>query len=151
MTSRRNELKVSLVGNTVVTAAPSWCLGLPSQSCCSKNMAVILSRPHDQLFLFPECSQLIMCCAVLCLVTQSCPTLCDAMDCSWSDSSVHGDSPGKNTGGSCHALLQAWDLPNSGIEPRSPTLQADSLLFEPPGKPQLIIECAESYIQLKEG
>ena len=27
------------------------------------------------------------------------------------------------------------DLPNPGIEPRSPTLQADSLLSEPPGKP----------------
>ena len=28
------------------------------------------------------------------------------------------------------------DLPNPGIEPRSPTLQADSLPFEPPGKPK---------------
>ena len=28
------------------------------------------------------------------------------------------------------------DLPNPGIEPRSPALQADSLLFEPPGKPK---------------
>ena len=27
------------------------------------------------------------------------------------------------------------DLPNSGIEPTSPALQADSLLTEPPGKP----------------
>ena len=27
------------------------------------------------------------------------------------------------------------DLPNPGIEPRSPTLQEDSLLFEPTGKP----------------
>ena len=27
------------------------------------------------------------------------------------------------------------DLPNPGFEPRSPTLQADSLLTEPPGKP----------------
>ena len=27
------------------------------------------------------------------------------------------------------------DLPSPGIEPRSPTLQADSLLSEPPGKP----------------
>ena len=27
------------------------------------------------------------------------------------------------------------DLPNLGIEPRSPTLQVDSLPFEPPGKP----------------
>ena len=27
------------------------------------------------------------------------------------------------------------DLPNPGIKPRSPELQADSLLTEPPGKP----------------
>jgi len=27
------------------------------------------------------------------------------------------------------------DLPNKEIEPRSPALQADSLLSEPPGKP----------------
>ena len=27
------------------------------------------------------------------------------------------------------------DLPNPGIKPESPTLQADSLLSEPPGKP----------------
>jgi len=30
------------------------------------------------------------------------------------------------------------DLPNPGIEPRSPALQADSLLPEPPGKLTLI-------------
>ena len=30
----------------------------------------------------------------------------------------------------------AEDLSNPGIKPRSPTLQADSLLSEPPGKPQ---------------
>ena len=39
----------------------------------------------------------IMCCAVG-LVTQSCLTLRDPMDCSPSGSSVRGDSPGKNTG-----------------------------------------------------
>ena len=33
-------------------------------------------------------------------------TLCDPMDCSPPDFSVHGDSPGKNTGVGCHALLQ---------------------------------------------
>ena len=42
-------------------------------------------------------------CAVLCLVTQSCPTPCDPMDCNFS---VHGDSPGKNAGVCCHVLLQ---------------------------------------------
>ena len=29
------------------------------------------------------------------------------------------------------------DLPNPGIEPGSPTLKADSLLSEPPGKPMI--------------
>ena len=32
------------------------------------------------------------------------------------------------------------DLPNTGIEPRSPTLQAVSLLSEPPGKPLNILK-----------
>ena len=41
----------------------------------------------------------------VCLVTQSCLTLCDPMGCSLLGSSVHGDSPGKNTGVGCHALL----------------------------------------------
>ena len=31
------------------------------------------------------------------------------------------------------------DLPNPGIEPRSPILQADGLSSEPPGKPPYII------------
>ena len=43
---------------------------------------------------------------VLCLVTQSCPTLCHPMECSLPRSSVHEDSPGENTGVGCHALLQ---------------------------------------------
>ena len=34
-------------------------------------------------------------------------------------------SPGKNTGVGCDACLQG-DLPKPGIEPGSPTLQADS-------------------------
>ena len=45
------------------------------------------------------------------------------------------NSPGQNTGvGSC-SLLQG-NLPHPGIEPRSPSLRADSLLAEPPGKPK---------------
>ena len=32
-------------------------------------------------------------------------------------------------------LPSPGDLPNPGIEPRSPTLQADALTSEPPGKP----------------
>ena len=48
---------------------------------------------------------------------QSCPTLYDPMNCSPPDSSVHGDSPGKNTGMGCHVL--PGDLPDPGIEPAS--------------------------------
>ena len=55
-------------------------------------------------------------CAVLCLVTQSCLTLWDPMDCSPPGSSVHGDSPGKNTGVGCHALLQGI-FPTQGSNP----------------------------------
>ena len=36
---------------------------------------------------------------------QSCPTLCNTMDYSLPGSFVHEDSPGKNTGVGCHALL----------------------------------------------
>ena len=44
-------------------------------------------------------------CAVLCLVAQPCPNLCDPMDHNRPGSSVHGDYPGKNTGVGCHAFL----------------------------------------------
>ena len=71
----------------------------------------------------------------MCLVAQLCPTLCDPVDCSPPKSSVHGDSPGKKTEVGDHVLLPG-DLPNPGIEPRSPPLQADSLPPEIPGKPE---------------
>ena len=70
--------------------------------------------------------------AVLCFVAQLCLTLCDPLDYHPPGSSVHGDSPGKNTGVDCPP---PGDLPNPGIEPRSPTLQVNSLPSEPPGKP----------------
>ena len=53
---------------------------------------------------------------VLYLVSQSCPTLCNPMDCSPPGSSVHGESPGKNTGMGCHALLQGI-FPTQGSNP----------------------------------
>ena len=57
-----------------------------------------------------------MCCAVLCLVAQSCLTL-RPLDCNLPGSSVHGGSPDKNTGVGCHALLQAWGPGISGPAP----------------------------------
>ena len=55
----------------------------------------------------------------MCLVAQSCPTLWDPMNCSQPDSSAHGDSPGKNTGVSCYALLQHI-FPTQGWNPGLP-------------------------------
>ena len=52
----------------------------------------------------------MLCCAKL---LQSCPTLCDTMDCSPPGSSVQGDSPGKNTRVDCRALLQGF-FPTQG-------------------------------------
>ena len=62
-------------------------------------------------------------------VTQLCLTLWDPMDGSPPGSSVQRDSPGKNTEGGCHCPPPV-NLPNPGIEPRSPSLQADSLPSE---------------------
>ena len=46
----------------------------------------------------------VLCCAEL----LSRVRLCNSMDCSPPGSSARGDSPGKNTGVGCHALL--WDI-----------------------------------------
>ena len=56
---------------------------------------------------------------VLCLVTQLCPTLFHPKDCSPPGSSIHGDSPGKNAGVGCHALLQGI-FPTQGSNPGLP-------------------------------
>ena len=66
------------------------------------------------------------------LVAKLCRTLCDPMD------TVAHQAPLST------ARQEYWsglpfpspgDLPDPGIEPRSPTLQVDALTSEPPGKP----------------
>ena len=71
-----------------------------------------------------------------CLVTQSCPTLCNPRGCSLPGSSVHGDSLGKNTGEGHHALLQDI-FPTQGSNPGLLHCRWTLLPFEPPGKPHL--------------
>ena len=68
---------------------------------------------------------------------RSCLTFCDLVDCSPPGSSVHGDSPGKNNGVGCHALLQGI-FPTQGSNPCLLCVlhwQASSLPPVPPGKP----------------
>ena len=66
-------------------------------------------------------------------VAQLCPTFCKTMDYTPAGSSVHGFPRQEYWSG----LLfpSPGDLPNPGIKPGSPALQADSSLSEPPGKP----------------
>ena len=73
-------------------------------------------------------------------VAQSCPTLCDPMD-----YTVHGI---------LQARILEWvafpfsrDLPNPGIEPRTSTLQADSLPAGPQGKPKNTGVCSLCLLQ----
>ena len=67
------------------------------------------------------------------LVTQSCPTLCNSIDCSLPGSSVHGILQARILEGVANSFSRGPSWPR--IEPRSPTLQADSLLSEPQYKP----------------
>ena len=89
----------------------------------------------------------------VCLVTQSCPTLCNPLDCS---------PPGSSVNGILQARILQWvaiSFSTGSSQPRdhtrSPTLQADSLQSEPPGKPTKInpplnCEVAAHYQPLTE-
>ena len=57
---------------------------------------------------------------------------CDPIDCSLLDSCVHGIFRQEYWSGL--PFPSPGDLPDPGIEPRSPALQADALPSEPPGK-----------------
>ena len=66
-------------------------------------------------------------------VSQSCPTLCNLMDCSPPGSSVLEFSRQEYWSG--FPFPSPGDLPHLGIESGSLALKADSLPSEPPGKP----------------
>ena len=65
-------------------------------------------------------------------VSQLCPTLCDP----WTVAYLAPLSMGfpRQEYRSGLPFPSSEDLPNLGIEPRSPALQADALPSEPPGK-----------------
>jgi len=57
------------------------------------------------------------------------------MDCSPPGSSVHGDSPGKNTGVGGHALLQGI-IPTQGLNPGLPHCRQIIYQLSHQGKPR---------------
>ena len=95
------------------TAACQDSLSLTTSWSLSKFMSIasVMPSSHPILWRHPHlccesCNinkaerQRILC---MCPVVQSCPILCDPVECSPPN---HGDSPGKNTGVGCHALLR---------------------------------------------
>ena len=74
--------------------------------------------------------------AVLCLVAQSCLTLCNPMGCSPPGFSVHGDSPGKNTGVGCQAFLQGI-FPTQRLNPGLPHYRRILYCLSNQGSPQV--------------
>ena len=68
------------------------------------------------------------------LVTKSCLTHCNPMDCSPVGSSCPWDFPGKNTGAGCHFLLQGI-FQTQGSNPPFLHWQVGSLLLSHQGSP----------------
>jgi len=68
-----------------------------------------------------------------CLVTQSCLTLCDPMDCSPSASSVHQISQARIL--EWVAISSPGDLPDPEVESMSPALAGRFFTSAPSGKP----------------
>ena len=100
-------------------SAPSNSQGPLLEKPCSYHPGLPLapgnwrkSRPGSQWLraqAAPETEILLGLCVSVCVhakLLQLCLSLCDPSDCSPPGSSVHGDSPGKNNGVACHALLQ---------------------------------------------
>ena len=74
------------------------------------------------------------------------PTLCDPMDCSPPGSSVHLDSPGKNTGVGCHVLLQGI-IPSQGLNPGLPHCRRILYSLSHQGRPRILEWVAISLLQ----
>ena len=75
----------------------------------------------------------LYCMCVPAKLLQSCPTLCDSMDYNTAKLLCAWNFPGKNSGVDCHPFSRGSS--DTEIELMSPTLPANSLPFEPPGKP----------------
>ena len=101
---------------------------------------LVSSRTHQDKIRTFFTNQFSLIPKVKVLVAQLCLALCNSMDCSPPGPSVHGI---------LQVRILEWvaipfsrelfpspgDLPNTGIEPRSPALQVDSLPAKPQGKP----------------
>ena len=76
-------------------------------------------------------------------VTQSCPTVCDPWTVAHQAPPSMGFSRQEYWSGL--PFPSPGDFPDPGIEPRSPTLQADPLTSAPPGKPKDTLKYLQEF------
>ena len=79
---------------------------------------------------------------MLCLIAQSSPTLCDPMDYNPPGSSVHGDSPDKNTEKGCHVQ---GIFPTQGSNPGIPHCRWILYHLSHQGSPRILEWVAYSF------
>ena len=118
------------------------------QHCCTQGqtMSFLLGLPACSQLNTPVCSFV---CLTLCLVAQLCLTLCDPMDYSTPGSSVHGDSPGKNTGVGCHALLQGI-LPTQELNPGLPHCRQILYQLSHQGTPRILAQKSKLFFNFMQ-
>ena len=114
------------------------------ESPCSPTSLPPLCMVIHFVFVFQNCMLLhtveLQCCVSFCckvIVAQLSLTLCDSMDHSLPDSSVHGILQARIL--EWVAIFSSRESSQPREETRSLTSQADSLLSEPPGKPSVYI------------
>ena len=117
-------------GSGLWNQKPSLCSSPATYQLCD---IVQETKPPGDTFSSPvQCGFLC-----LCLVAQLCTTLCDPMDGSLPGSCVHGILQARIL--EWIAMLCSRESSQPRIDPRSPTLQADSLPSEPPGNNNLFL------------
>ena len=101
-----------------VVSLPLSHQGIPEGALFMRLLGFVVNRVS--YFVSHHCPEIVKVICDICEVAQSCPTLCDPMDCSLPGSSVHGIF---------QARVLEWvpfpfpgDLPDPGIEPGSATL-----------------------------
>ena len=130
-------------------------------SACSRVLPVLKSC--KKYCCFEHLSLGVVGCAHACLVTQSCPTLCNSMNCSspvatWTATcpEAHGQAPLSME--FSQARILEWvaisffgDLLNPGIEPMCRALAGKFFTTEPLGKPWVICYVAINTCNLGHG
>ena len=90
-------------------------------------------EPISFVAVIKVCSIYLMLYLLMCVTCSVMSDSLQPMNCSLPDSSVYGMFQARILSGL--PFPTPWDHPNPETEPGSPTLQADSLPSEPPGKP----------------